>query len=296
MSENGPGRPRSVSSTDVKESLICDSCGKGYASMSGLRYHMKSCCPEKMEACPECDRLYMNKTGVKQHASKQHALDLSTVEKECPHCNDVFECKDYAEKEYCSNKCANNARAEAYAEKRIDVECIYCGDVISLPPCFADGRKYCSQSCRSLDLCEKGIINQSNREIHVCKYCGDEYDVVPAESENTRFCSRSCHGKWKTGSRNPNWRGGEVGYYGPNWIEQRRQARIRDQSRCQICGATPLDTGEEMTVHHIEKMRQFKAKYDAPDWYEKGNRLDNLMCVCRGCHAIAERMSPLRPT
>lgn len=287
MSERGPGRPRSANKSDVDESLVCNGCDRAYSSKSGLRYHMKDCCPGDLEECPECGQLYMNQMGVKQHASKTHGIDLSSETKECPQCGDAFECKSYNEKKYCSGECVGEAQAERYAENRIDVECIYCGDVVSLAPVFADGRKYCSGSCRSKDLTEKGVMNPTPEKEYAkftCEYCNEEYEVTPAESDYSKFCSKRCQGKWRTGSRNPNWRGGRVGNYGPNWHEQRRKARIRDQGRCQVCGATPLDTGRQATVHHKKPMRWFKDNLDAPEWYEKGNRLDNLVCLCRSCH------------
>jgi len=296
MSESASGEADSSTADSGKE-FSCPVCEREYASASGIKYHMKSCCPDELVACPECERLFKNETGMKQHANQTHNLDLTSATKECPQCKEEFEYRTYTERKYCSRECAGEARAEHYADKRIDVECIYCGDVVSLAPCFAERRKYCSHSCRGKDLTEKGIINPNPEKEYIsfnCKYCGEEYEVVPAESDNTAFCSKQCQGKWRTGSRNPNWRGGRVDHYGPNWSEQRSKALKRDEHKCQGCGIERDELDRDLSVHHIQPLRKFKKQFDEPDWWKKGNELENLVTFCRPCHMRWEGI-PLRP-
>jgi hypothetical protein len=65
-------------------------------------------------------------------------------------------------------------------------------------------------------------------------------------------------------------------YYGPEWLEARRSCLERDHFRCQGCGYRgPLD------VHHRVPLRQFKTTAEA-------NRLENLIALCRACHAHAD--------
>jgi DEAD/DEAH box helicase domain-containing protein len=67
--------------------------------------------------------------------------------------------------------------------------------------------------------------------------------------------------------------------YGPNWSSQRDQARVRDQYRCQICGAP--EQGRSHDVHHKIPFRTFAS-------YRQANQLANLVTLCRPCHRRAE--------
>ncbi|WP_081625671.1 HNH endonuclease [Bacillus sp. 123MFChir2] len=85
-----------------------------------------------------------------------------------------------------------------------------------------------------------------------------------------------------TAENNPNWTGlghkhGNRKYYGPNWLNQRREARERDNYMCQRCGITEEEYGQEMSVHHI---KPFVLCND----YLEANSLDNLICYCEDCH------------
>ncbi len=85
--------------------------------------------------------------------------------------------------------------------------------------------------------------------------------------------------KMFSGENSGTWNGGDISYYGPNWLSQRRLARERDQFNCQSCGITEEQYGKELSVHHIIPFRNFKG-----DW-EKANELVNLICLCEyPCH------------
>lgn len=288
MSEKASGEAVSSSDSSDKE-FSCPGCGKGYGSRGGLKYHMKQCCPEEMSECEICSDLFMSEHGVKTH--KAHSHGISKVEMECESCGSTFKVKQYRKDsaKYCSYECSTRDTIAGWnAKEHPELECERCGDTYTVPPHQVEYSRYCSRECQ-----------HGPRPTVECEQCGKEYDVPRYKEDKTTYCSWGCKneamkGRY-VGEKSPRWKGGDVGWYGPNWFPQRRKARIRDQSRCQLCGATPLDTGEEMTVHHIQKIRYYKNKYDAPKWWEIGNRLNNLMCVCRSCHHIAERMSPLRP-
>lgn len=66
-------------------------------------------------------------------------------------------------------------------------------------------------------------------------------------------------------------------YYGPGWKSARAAALSRDGFRCRSCGA-----GEPLDVHHIRPMRLFDGDLDA------AHKLDNLLSLCRPCHAEAD--------
>jgi DEAD/DEAH box helicase domain-containing protein len=67
--------------------------------------------------------------------------------------------------------------------------------------------------------------------------------------------------------------------YGPNWDQQRRRARERDQFRCQVCGAP--EQGRAHDVHHKVPFRTLAG-------YLQANQLNNLITLCAACHRRAE--------
>jgi DEAD/DEAH box helicase domain-containing protein len=74
---------------------------------------------------------------------------------------------------------------------------------------------------------------------------------------------------------------------GPNWEEQRSQARARDGFRCRHCGVVER-TGRAHDVHHIEPFRTFGYVRGKNDQYLEANRLENLVTLCRACHRRVE--------
>jgi len=78
------------------------------------------------------------------------------------------------------------------------------------------------------------------------------------------------------------WRGGSVNYRGPNWQQQRRKARKRDNYTCQDCGVTEASLGQELNVHHLRPYHEFD------DNWKEANKLDNLISLCLPCHIRAE--------
>jgi DEAD/DEAH box helicase domain-containing protein len=74
---------------------------------------------------------------------------------------------------------------------------------------------------------------------------------------------------------------------GPNWDEQRNQARARDGYRCRHCGAAERpDRAHD--VHHVEPFRSFGYVRGKNDNYLEANRLENLVTLCRSCHRRVE--------
>ncbi len=67
--------------------------------------------------------------------------------------------------------------------------------------------------------------------------------------------------------------------YGPNWRQQRDQARARDEYRCQVCGLPESDRAHH--VHHKTPFRSFTS-------YEQANQLSNLITLCPSCHRRVE--------
>lgn len=101
-----------------------------------------------------------------------------------------------------------------------------------------------------------------------------------------------------SGPDHPAWKGGYDPYYGPNWQEQREKALRRDNYRCVDCGITNEEHkqkfGRALTCHHVTPIREFKQKYDAPEWWERANELENLVTLCDPHHDKWEGV-PVRP-
>ena len=73
--------------------------------------------------------------------------------------------------------------------------------------------------------------------------------------------------------------------YGPDWGNQRQQARARDGYRCQMCGMPEGD--REHDVHHKLPFRGFAS-------YREANRLSNLVTLCSRCHRRAKAAVRMR--
>lgn len=256
---------------------------------------------ESSVECPTCERDdFKNKHGMRIHHAQAHGESISWTTVQCDSCGEEIETEKYElenqENMYCSVECQHNG----YRNKK-PVKCEYCGDIEEIIPARVPTHRFCSEQCKSNHEAEtwqgKNGPNYRGRVTKECRDCGEEMELCPS-LEHREFCSVDCFGNWVSknhnGENHPNWSGGWSDYYGPNWHEQRRAARIRDQSRCQSCRATPLDTGEELSVHHIQPIRKFKNKYEEPKCYELANSLDNLICFCRPCHHRWEGI-PLKP-
>lgn len=113
-------------------------------------------------------------------------------------------------------------------------------------------------------------------------YCGKEMFVIPARynSAENIYCNVDCMAKHYsqlyTGENSPTWTGGKSHYTG-GWLHAREEARKRDNYTCAICGITEKEFGQELSVHHIKKYKDFDDKYEA-------NLLNNLISLCENCH------------
>ncbi len=74
--------------------------------------------------------------------------------------------------------------------------------------------------------------------------------------------------------------------YGPNWNQQRRLARQRDNFTCQVCELVEHG-GKPHHVHHKIPFRNFTSVLAA-------NQLDNLITLCPSCHKKAETAVRMR--
>jgi 5-methylcytosine-specific restriction endonuclease McrA len=213
--------------------------------------------------CPTCGQECKSVKGKRQHHKRSHGESIAKVELECEGCGDSFErwktTLDEAEKKYCSPECYHSNHEQPSGE--------------------------------SNPLTDRVTVS--------CGYCGCEVERRPSRVNRakTLYCSRECadkdHSERMQDEGNPRWEGGEYqNYYGPNWDAKRAKAKQRDNHRCQLCGVS--DDEATLSVHHNTKIRVFKREFDAPEWWQRGNALNNLVTLCLSCHGLWEGI-PVRP-
>jgi len=215
----------------------------------------------------------------------------------CTHCGKQLERYPYQLKardhHFCDIRCVSAyfktlVGPDAPCYKRVTLTCPVCGkDFVRVPHEVRNSRQsFCSLECYlankasttvtvACDACGKPLTRQQ-KQLRLCKHY---------------FCDMQCEGKWLSanaaGSSNPNWKGGAVTYYGPNWESQKRAVRERDGHCCQACGVRKKDVN--LDVHHIIPFKTFGYIPDENDHYLQANQLDNLVSLCRQCHAKVER-------
>lgn len=119
-----------------------------------------------------------------------------------------------------------------------------------------------------------------------CEHCDTDYELSVSrpfkERGRQRFCSTKCWYDWMRSApeNSPTYNGGHEPFMGPNWREQARRARARDNYTCQDCGL--VRTRPALDVHHIIPRRTFNR-----DW-ERANALPNLITLCKSCHKKRE--------
>jgi len=127
------------------------------------------------------------------------------------------------------------------------------------------------------------------KEIAVCLNCSTRpvYYWLNKHSIETRST-----GDWgpPTGEEHPRWNGGPA-RYGSGWTRsKKRSVRERDNRtcqdpRCSVTQAEHLDErGEKLHVHHLRKARDV-------DDAEERNAKENLITLCRNCHARWEKIA-----
>lgn len=99
-----------------------------------------------------------------------------------------------------------------------------------------------------------------------------------------------------SGENHPRWDPDKIRKYGPNWQEQREKRIEKDRGECSVCGMGRGEHKEkygwDITVHHIIPRSSFVE--DGVFDYERANRVDNLVTLCKKHHGSWEGI-PLRP-
>lgn len=167
---------------------------------------------------------------------------------------------------------------------------------------------FCHRTC--FDMWKKSSMVGENNPNWIepiktqCATCGKPVERNPSRVGTTErkvhFCSKTCKHAWMreymSGPDSPNWKGGSIRYYGPNWHGQKLAARKRDGYCCQICGITQKKNRKSLDVHHIIPFRTFNYIPGENENYLQANELSNLISLCRSCHIQVEAGHiPLQP-
>lgn len=312
MSESAPGRASGSSDASDKE-FACDFCNTHFSSRGAKRRHERNFHNDELEySCPTCSDGFHTLSGRNTHHKKVHGESISGVEMECERCNNTYRVprSDSNRSRFCSKDCLYEHRSTVSGKEhelynQIVVACANCGQKQERYPYEVEKSDniFCDMECkgewRSNNLVgEKHPSWVNNTAIFECEQCGDEYEYPERQADRTRFCSRDCLANWQSENlsreNSVHHKGGYEGWYGPNWPSQKQSALSRDQYRCQRCLKSENELGQKPDVHHLKRIMWYKENYEAPEWYEVGNRLENLVCLCRSCHKRWEGI-PLRP-
>lgn len=258
--------------------------------------------------CPTCHRDgFESAQGMKRHHYYAHGESIAGVTVECAHCGTkktVIPARaDRSERHFCNIECKgawqeglSGADTGNWRGGEVEVTCEQCETDFTTTAFAAEqeDRDFCSRECYASWL---SVHKRAERVDVRCANCGEVKTVWPsrAEIKEKHFCDRDCHVAWMSenwvGPAHPAWKGGTIQYYGPNWDEQSRKARERDDNTCQACGSP--GGAVNLPVHHIRPRRKFVDEGGELD-YESANELDNLVTLCQPCHLKWEGI-PLRP-
>lgn len=280
---------------------VCEQCGKYFESTQGNPNRFCS---------KECAGRYIGNHHSEEFKKKKseawkgenNPRYKPKIKKKCENCGEIFKVSPYeSDKKFCSSKCQRLGQT-----KREERECAYCGEKFEVVP--SSKKKYCSKRCSgkangfqpTLDIKKDKLLKlywkegkgfQELASLFECSVGGlwrvfERYDIERRpnfSSEDWSSPSGEEHPLYKNGK----WIGGAGPEYGSNWAEQRKKALRRDNHTCQLCGVE--EDGREHDIHHIKSI----TKFDNP---KEGNRLDNLITLCRSCHPKVEQNPSLIQT
>lgn len=206
----------------------------------------------------------------------------------CGECKQEFTArrtKDRPNPKFCSRACRNKNIAAI-----VDFVCPECGKVFQRHQSVYT--RYCSKTCAGRH--SHVVLRNRKFEDRDCTHCGKVVGGV-GRMRRRRFCDAACRSAYAEGvsrddylaivrAENNDLRVA-YGYRGPNWKQQRRNARHRDHYRCQRCGKHEDELGERLNVHHIKPFRDFGLEN-----YKAANVLSNLISLCPFCHRHVEQV------
>lgn len=259
----------------VRAKLVCPQCSKHFVQRSA---HPQRFCSR---ACHYLSRRFPRtpclRCGAEIHDDGRPSQRYCSLT--CAYADRTFRIKPKCpicgtEVGYASKAC--NKHKFAMAQKARERRCAECERPFTRPPSTfrRQATIYCSRSCWKVSAARRPALLDIN-----CEWCGKGFKRTRAAiaRETHSFCSKRCAGAFNSGPNNRTWRGGIRGWRGMGWERARKAARARDQV-CRLCGKTPKENGQRLSVDHI-------VPYGTFDDPEKANDLSNLVSLCRSCHA-----------
>ncbi len=258
---------------------VCIECGKEIR-VKPSHYNRKKYCSRV------CKTTYLRK-----HPPESWSRLSKKTNVNCTNCNKKILRKPSStgEKNYCSRVCLYEYlrmnKPNQNLRKRIHINCEICSSTFEVIESRKLTAKYCSKKCVGIANGKRGSVQYSKRVKVNCTNCNQRLERKPSIIKQWNFCNQFCMAEYysKTdafsGPKSGTWKGGDPGYYGLNWRQQRKKARKRDDFKCQDCGITEELYGQELSVHHIIPFRDFNG-----DW-RNANQLSNLISLCEyPCH------------
>jgi 5-methylcytosine-specific restriction endonuclease McrA len=182
---------------------------------------------------------------------------------------------------YCSSACYLSHRwGESHKHP---VACKYCGkQIISYEVEINSGRKYCSSGCYNNDTKGQPRESRHRRLTKICEWCGKSF-TRPISDFHAKhyFCSIPCAAKWRSefglrGEQHHNYINGKGNNYGEHWSAIRNSVLSNAKNNCALC-----HSNANVDVHHIIPYKFFSDS-------KSGNKKENLIALCRKCHAKEE--------
>lgn len=172
--------------------------------------------------CEWCGELFTAKQRVvdegggrfcSHQCSGSFRSSLTTIALFCQYCGKEF----HIARSHASQKCCSIECSQAASRKRIEVNCAYCGKLLSVhPSSLADsGHKFCSQECHYSYVREqiRGAATPHWRGgpvTLICLECGNEFKVSRGRTGTAKFCSVKCRILYCRGANASQWRGANV--------------------------------------------------------------------------------------
>lgn len=238
--------------------------------------------------CPICERIFSTEQGMRQHHTKVHGDPLPN--RTCADCEEEFY-DPKARRTYCE-ECYTGAGEQNgnWKDAKERADCRTCGETFEYYPSDKDG-VFCPECVEQADEflgTPSYELADITRVQCTCAQCNEPFMLLEStlnrDERSGRFCSHECKSAWMSenwnGENHHQWLPGETDYSG-RWWEVRRLALERDNHCCQSCGTGVEDLNREPDVHHITPVRAFDDSQDA-------HTLDNVVCLCRECHAKVE--------
>lgn len=262
------------------------------ADALGVTKRMCQSDPSEQESyvCPTCDKTLSSERGVKTHHTMVHGESIAGVECECTVCGDVFTVPPSTAEG--RKYCSEECMSEGY-EDRATLTCEVCGEDYTVPRSREDGSRFCSRDCALPVLADE----RQERVSVECGTCGESFQTHPyrVQEQDRHFCSHDCYGEWisenQSGENSVHWKGGYSKYRGTDWPSLRERTLEAEDYCCQGCGRRDDDHRDEHGVGlHVHHIRPVTEFDDPAD----ADTVDNLVPLCRDCHKEWEGV-PLRP-